>query len=158
MPIFASAARGIFRPPGSAVRPMRMLVPCDTFPEMAGMVRTLREHPFASDAALALLLAVLVLSDVLTSGSYLTGSKWVYVPVALLMTVPLAWRRRSPLVVLVVVMGAFAAQSLVLDPTPTPDSELIPALLAVYSVAAHGTRWVPYVGGGLSLVAGLIWL
>jgi signal transduction histidine kinase len=137
---------------------MRMLVHCDTFLEMAGMVRTLREHPFASDAALAFLLAVLVLSDVFTSGGYLTGSKWVYVPVGLLMTVPLAWRRRSPLLVLVLVMGAFAAQSLILDPTPTPDVELIPALLAVYSVAAHGKRWVPFVGGGLSLIAGLIWL
>jgi signal transduction histidine kinase len=74
------------------------------------------------------------------------------------MTVPLAWRRRSPLIVVVLVMGAFAAQSLILDPKPTPDGELIPALIAVYSVAAQGERWIPFVGGGLSLVAGLIWL
>jgi signal transduction histidine kinase len=140
---------------------MQILVHCATFREMQrirAMGQTLREHPFASDAALALLLAALVLSDVFTSGGYLTGSKWVYVPVGLLMTVPLAWRRRSPLFVLVLVMGAFAAQSLILDPTPTPDVELIPALVAVYSVAAHGKRWIPFVGGGFSLVAGLIWL
>jgi signal transduction histidine kinase len=74
------------------------------------------------------------------------------------MTVPLAWRRRAPLVVVALVMGAFAAQSLILDPTPTPDIELVPALVAVYSVAAHGEGLAPFVGGGLSIVAGLIWL
>jgi signal transduction histidine kinase len=161
MPIFVSAARGIVRSPESAVRPMRILVRCATFlgvPRIRAIARILRDHPFASDAALASLLAAFVLSEVFTSGGYLTGSKWVYVPVGLLMTIPLAWRRRSPLIVVVLVMAAFAAQSLVLDPTPTPDGELIPALVAVYSVAAHGERWVPFVGGGLSLVAGLIWL
>jgi signal transduction histidine kinase len=118
----------------------------------------IRGHPFAADAALAVALAALVLSEIATSRAYLTGSNWVYVPVALVMTIPLAWRRRSPLVVVVLVMGAFAVQSLILDPTPTPDVELIPALIAVYSVAAHGERWVPWVGGGIGIVAGLIWL
>ncbi len=118
----------------------------------------IRGHPFASDGLLAVALAAFVLSEVFTSGGYLTGSNWVYVPVAVLMTLPLAWRRRAPLLVVALVMGAFAAQSLILDPTPTPDVELIPALIAVYSVAAHGERWVSFVGGGLSLVAGLVWL
>jgi signal transduction histidine kinase len=118
----------------------------------------IRGHPFAADAALAVALAALVVSEVLTSKEYLTGSDWVYIPVALVMTVPLAWRRRAPLVVVVLVMGAFAVQSLILDPTPTPDVELIPALIAVYSVAAHGEGWVPWVGGGVGIVAGLIWL
>jgi signal transduction histidine kinase len=122
------------------------------------VVRMLRGHPFASDAVLAFALAAFVLSEVFASGDYLTGSKWVYVPVALVMTVPLAWRRRSPLVAVLLVMGAFAAQSLILDPTPTPDQELIPALIAVYSVAANAEGWVPFLGGGFSLAAGLIWL
>jgi signal transduction histidine kinase len=122
------------------------------------VLRTLRDHPFGTDTLLAVALAVLVLSEVFTSHDYLTGSNWVYVPVALLMTVPLAWRRRAPLAVVAVVMGAFAAQSLVLDPTPTPDIELIPALIAVYSIAAHGEGWIAFLGGGLSLAAGLIWL
>lgn len=121
-------------------------------------MRVLRGHSFAADALLAAALAALVLSDVFTSGSYLTGSDAVYVPVALLMTVPLAWRRRAPLVVVGVVMGAFAAQSFILDPTPTPDVELVPALIAVYSVAAHGERWAAFVGAGFSLAAGLVWL
>jgi len=122
------------------------------------MVQSVRQHPFLVDAAIAALLAVLVLSEVFTSGGYLTGSKWVYVPVGLLMTVPLTWRRRAPLAVVAIVMGAFAVQSAVLDPTATPDIELVPALLAVYSVAAHAEGWAPYAGGALGIVAGLIWL
>ena len=120
------------------------------------LVQAFQEHPIASDAGLAFGLAALVLSDILTSRNYLTGSTWVYVPVALLMTAPLAWRRRTPLGVVVVVMGAFAAQSLILD--PTPDVELIPALVAVYSVAAHGERWIAFAGGAVGLVGGVIWL
>jgi signal transduction histidine kinase len=140
---------------------MRIVIRCVTLDGMArvrALVRTVREHPFASDAVLAVLLAAVVMSEVFTSGGYLTGSKWVYVPTGLLMTVPLAWRRRAPLVVVALVMGAFAAQSLILDPAPTPDIELVPALIAVYSVAAHGEGWAPFVGGGLSILAGLIWL
>jgi signal transduction histidine kinase len=120
------------------------------------VVQTFQDHPSFNDAVLAFGLSVLVLSDVATSGDYLTGSNWVYVPVALLMTIPLAWRRRAPLVVVVVVMGAFATQSLIVD--PTPDVELIPALIAVYSVAAHGEGWVAFAGGASALVGGVIWL
>src|SRR5438876_2517696 len=161
MPILVSAVRRIFRARESAARLMWIGLGCARFREMARIRAAflmIRGHPFASDAVLAFVLAALVLSEVFTSGGYLTGSNSVYVAVALLMTVPLAWRRRAPLLVVALVMGAFAAQSLILDPTPTPDVELIPALIAVYSVAAHGERWVSFVGGGLSLVAGLIWL
>ena len=121
-------------------------------------LRALQEHPFATDAVLAGALAALVLSEILTSRSYLTGSLWVYVPVALAMTFPLAWRRRAPLVVVALVMGAFAFQSLLLDPTPTPDIELVPALVAVYSVAAHTQGWTAFAGGGIGVAAGLVWL
>jgi signal transduction histidine kinase len=161
MLIFASAARRIFALPGicraaDVGRARLRYVP--RMPRFRALIEMLRRHPFASDGLLALALAAFVLSEVFTSGGYLTGSNWVYVPVALLMTLPLAWRRRAPLLVVALVMGAFAVQSLILDPTPTPDVELIPALIAVYSVAAHGERWVSFAGGGLSLVAGLIWL
>jgi signal transduction histidine kinase len=122
------------------------------------LAQAVRDHSFASDAVLAIALAAFAFSDIITSNGYLSGSDWVYVPVVLLMTLPLAWRRRAPLVVVVVVMGAFAAQSLILDPTPTPDVELIPALIAVYSVAAHGERWESFLGGAVGLGAGLIWL
>jgi len=122
-------------------------------------VELLRRHPFASDAAVAGLLAVIVVADVFNSGGYLTGSKWIYVPAGLLMTVPLAWRRRAPLVVVAIVMGALVAQSLALPgSTPSPDTELVPWLLAVYSISAHGPEWATIVGGAIGLAAGLVWL
>jgi hypothetical protein len=68
--------------------------------------RLVERHSFAADATLAVALAGLVLSDVWTSGDYLTASKWIYVPAGLLMTLPLAWRRRAPLPVAAVVKGA----------------------------------------------------
>ncbi len=122
------------------------------------IVETVQRHPFASDGALAGVLAALALGDVYTSGDYLTGSRWIYVPAALLMTVPLAWRRRAPLVVVVVVMGALVAQSLALGTVPSPDSELVAWLVAVYSVAVHSEQRIALVGGAVGLAAGLTWI
>jgi signal transduction histidine kinase len=124
------------------------------------VVRALRDHSLASDAALAFVLALFVLQDVLLSnGDYLTGQRSVYVPAALLMTLPLAWRRRAPLLVVSVVMAALAAQALLLTPgAPYPDSELVPLLVSVYSVAAHGERRAPLVGLAISFAAGLVWV
>ena len=108
---------------------------------------------------LASVLTLLVVGDVSTSRGYFTGPLWLYLAAALLMTVPLAWRRRAPLAVVVVVMGALTAQSLALgDSAPSPDSELVAWLVAVYSVAAHSQRRSALAGGGISLVAGLVWL
>jgi signal transduction histidine kinase len=103
-------------------------------------------------------LAAFTLGDIFTSQHYLTGSKWIYVPAALLMTVPLAWRRRAPLAVVAVVMGALIAQSLALGTIPSPDSELVAWLLAVYSVAAHSEQRVALLGGGIGLAGGLVWI
>ncbi len=118
----------------------------------------IERHPFASDAALAVALAAFVLSDVLTSSDYLTASKAIYVPAALLMTLPLAWRRRAPLPVAAVVMGALVFESLAVGSAPTPDSPLVGWLLAIYSVAAHCGRAGALVGGAVSLAAGLVWI
>lgn len=122
------------------------------------MRRLVERHPFASDAALAVALAVLVLSDVWTSGDYLTASKAIYVPAGLLMTLPLAWRRRAPLPVAAVVMGGLVFESLAVGSAPTQDSPLVGWLLAIYSVAAHSDRAAALAGGALSLVAGLVWI
>jgi len=120
--------------------------------------RLVERHPFASDAALAVLLAGLVLSDVWTSGDYLTASRAIYVPAGLLMTLPLAWRRRAPLPVAVVVMGGLVFESLAVGSAPTQDSPLVGWLLAIYSVAAHSDRTAALAGGAVSLVAGLVWI
>ena len=120
--------------------------------------RLVERHSFVSDAALAVALAGLVLSDLWTSGDYLTASKAIYVPAGLLMTLPLAWRRRAPLPVAAVVMGALVFESLAVGSSPTQDPPLVGWLLAIYSVAAHSDRAAALVGGALSLVAGLVWI
>jgi signal transduction histidine kinase len=127
-----------------------------------GGLRTIRrlveDHPRASDAALAAALAVLVQVDIWTSSGYLTASKAIYVPTGLLMTLPLAWRRRAPLVVAAVVMGTLVVESLAVGSAPTPDSLLIAWLVAIYSVAAHSERVAALIGGAMSLGAGLVWM
>jgi signal transduction histidine kinase len=118
----------------------------------------LERHPFATDAAIAALLALFVLQDVHTSSGYLSGSKAVYVPTALLMTLPLAWRRRAPLTVASVVMGALVVESLAVGSSPTPDTPLIALLLATYSVGAHCERTRALVGLAISLAATVVWV
>jgi signal transduction histidine kinase len=115
-------------------------------------------HPFASDALLAVALAVLVLQEVLGESDYFTASKAIYVPAALLMTLPLAFRRRAPLAVTVVVMGALIVESLAVGSAPTPDTQLVGWLLAIYTVAAHCDRVAAAIGGAFSLAAGLVWM
>jgi signal transduction histidine kinase len=125
---------------------------------LRGALAIVRRHPFASDAVLAGVLAAATLGDIYSSGDYLTGSRWIYVPAALLMTVPLVWRRRAPLPVVAVVMGALIVQSLALGTVPSPDSELIAWLVAVYSVAAHSEQRVALLGGAIGLAGGLTWI
>jgi signal transduction histidine kinase len=120
--------------------------------------RSIERHPFASDAVLAVVLAALVLADIWTSTDYFTASKPIYVSAGLLMTLPLAWRRRAPLAVAAVVMGALVFESLAVGTAPVPDSQLIGWLLAIYSVAAHCERVPALIGGALSLFAGLVWI
>jgi signal transduction histidine kinase len=115
-------------------------------------------HPLASDTLVALGLAVFVLQDLWTSRDYFTASTGIYVPAALLMTLPLAFRRRAPLAVTAVVMGALIVESLAVGRAPTPDSQLVGWLLAIYTVAVHSDRLPAAVGGAISLAAGLIWI
>jgi hypothetical protein len=120
--------------------------------------RLITEHPFAADTALALVLAAFVLQDVLGSSGYLTASKAIYVPAALLMTLPLAFRRRAPFAVAVVVMSTMAIQARAVGSAPTPDSEVFGALLALYSAAAHCAPARARFAGALGIAAGLAWM
>jgi signal transduction histidine kinase len=129
---------------------------------MSGLQRAadaVRGHPRAADAALALLLAVVVQEEILTSD--VTGPKWLIVPAGLAMTVPLAWRRVAPLPALLVVMAASAAAGLAAADSDavvqTPQSPFLAEILAVYSVAAHAERRTALIGllvSWTALVAG----
>jgi signal transduction histidine kinase len=125
---------------------------------IADVRRSIEEHPFAVDCAIAVTLAAIVVEDLVSSGGYYTASQWIYVPAALLMTLPLAWRRRAPLAVCAVVLGTLTAESLAVGSAPTPDVAMVAWLLAIYSVAAHCGRRSALAGGAISIAAGLVWM
>jgi signal transduction histidine kinase len=71
-------------------------------------------------------------------------------------TVPLVFRRRWPLGVLCIVMGAIALDSLVVGKAPQGLEVLLPALIAVYSVAAHANRRRALIGFAVGFVGTVI--
>jgi signal transduction histidine kinase len=113
-----------------------------------------RSSPLVSDALLALGLALLVQLEIWFTD--VTVPKGLAVPAGLLMTLPLAWRRRAPLAVTVVLMGSWTAQSLLDDSPQPPQIALLALLLALFSVSAHAERRRALAGGGASLAALLI--
>jgi hypothetical protein len=125
---------------------------------LSGLRGSVAAHPFAVDCVIAIALAAVVVEDLVSSGGYYTASQWIYAPSALLMTLPLAWRRRFPLAVCATVLGTLAVESLAVGSAPTPDVALVAWLLAIYSVAAHRERDRALAGGALSFAAGLLWM
>jgi signal transduction histidine kinase len=113
---------------------------------VAWWLRRLRANPWWFDSALALAAAglstaIFVFDPAfrgLPRGTFVLGCGLV-----LLHTVPLAARRRFPLAVLATSVAsglAFAALDL------SPDLLWMTFLVAVYSVAAYGSRWVSLAG------------
>lgn len=119
--------------------------------------RWVREHPGIVDAGLAALLLLLLVLVILTDDGYLSGPRWAYLVAAFLMTVPLAWRRRLPLVSVAFVMAGLAGQTLIVSPAPTLDEALVPLLVSVFSIATYTERRRAVAGLATSLVAGLVW-
>jgi signal transduction histidine kinase len=117
-----------------------------------------QRHPRVGDAALALLLAALVVWEVLTTD--VTGSTLLWLASGLAVTVPLAWRRVSPLPVVVIVMAAMAVAGLAAADSDAiaqePQTPIIAALLALYSVAAHAERRLALIGLAVGWAAVLV--
>ena len=108
------------------------------------------------DYALAVALSAFVLSDV-WANSYTVGSKPLLTVTSLGMTVPLAWRRRAPLMVALTVAAALLIQSAI-EPTPhPPDAPFLAWIITSYSVAAHADLGRALVGGALLVVAADVW-
>jgi signal transduction histidine kinase len=104
----------------------------------------LRDHPFAVDAVLAGVVALVTV--VLPSGNpALDGDS---ILVGLLLTVPLAWRRRAPVPAAAVVTLAGLLQLVVVS-MPLPAD--VAALVMVYTLAAYAPQWASRAG----LVTGL---
>lgn len=81
-----------------------------------------------------------------------TGDRGVLTVTSLLATLPLAGRRRYPLAVPCLVIGALAVQQLLTTPTEGLVL-LLAALVAAYSASAHGSTRSALVGAGV-VVAG----
>jgi signal transduction histidine kinase len=112
--------------------------------------RVARADPLIVDGVFAVALAVIAELEVWSGGS---GSRTLRAGVAVLMTLPLVFRRRFALPVLGVVMGAALAQS-VADPDADVAGVLVVAIIvAAYSVAAHCGRRAAAAGGVVGLAA-----
>jgi signal transduction histidine kinase len=117
-----------------------------------------RRQPFAVDAALAVAITLVVQQDTWTNG-WVQGSRPALALAGLAMTLPLAWRRRWPLAVAVLVFAALAVQDVVAGSNGhTPDPQLVAWIVAAYSVAAHSDRAAALAGGTLALGASIGWL
>ena len=82
------------------------------------------------------------------------GSRPVLATTTLLVTLPLAWRRRVPLVVLVLTLGALALQTAVTTPNEGL-STLVAALLASYSSSACSRPDRAAVAGALVVLGSM---
>ena len=109
------------------------------------------------DGALAAALTVFVQADIWTDDGYLTGSKPFLAFTSLLMTAPLAWRRRYPFGVALVVSGAIVLQVIVEHGSHPPDGPFLAWIVTSYSVAAHAELGRALVGGVILIGAVDLW-
>ena len=108
---------------------------------------TVRRHPMAADAALAVVFAVAALVSVEAVYDAIRGSDPSFRPPAtaavvlsmLGISLPLAWRRRFPLSVAGVVVVAFLVGRIVVD-VPEASVTVLAGSLALYGAALHGHR------------------
>ena len=99
--------------------------------------QTVRDGPLpnAIDVGLALIMTALVLAE--ASGDSQRGMS----PALLLMTLPLAWRRRQPLLVFgLAIVGAVLANRI------PPYAGIFALMIAAYSVGAYGRNWLLSLG------------
>lgn len=108
-----------------------------------------REHPVAIDAALVLGLLVFPgIPSLLTIGPG-TENPWILLVSTVLLTVPLAWRRTQPTVSTALVFAAAFTHHV--GGIPLLPSDLT-VFIALYSVAAYGSRRVSRLGLGFALL------
>lgn len=94
------------------------------------------------DVALAVGVAALGQVDVVAPGmfsTHLSGPRWAISLCYLVTSLSLIWRRSHPTATFAVVAGVTSAQALLLGASEGNGS-LFPALIAIYSVAAHAPR------------------
>lgn len=121
------------------------------------MLDRLRQPPDATDLLLAGTLLLLTEFEIWVSPIFQTGLPGPRIPlavVAVLATLPVAWRRPLPLPVLLVVGTAMLGVGLIGDPDQSAFPLLLSLLVAVYSLAAYAPQRLALLGAGFVLVAG----
>jgi signal transduction histidine kinase len=73
-----------------------------------------------------------------------------------LVTVPLAWRRRAPVAVLFTVIAAAVGAAFAIRPSQGPVTSFIALIMAFYSVAANCTERRALAGGGIGLAVAAV--
>ena len=106
------------------------------------------------DIALAVVMAVAALVEATQPGRGYSHPA-VMVPAALLVTVPLAWRRRAPFAVLLVV-GTVGTIEAMLVTVPASAIQFVASLIAIYTVASLCRRRVQLYAIPVVLVAATV--
>ncbi|WP_306313753.1 sensor histidine kinase [Streptomyces hydrogenans] len=109
-------------------------------------------HPWAVDAGLALLVqAAVTMPFVVPRPPELEPATWSAYGLTALTVLPLVWRRRAPMAVLLAVLATSALYRLALEGPGQP----LPyqGLLCVYTIAVLAPAWQRAVTAGLLLVA-----
>ena len=89
--------------------------------------------------AAGLLTAIVVWFPASPVGTRVAGPSWLVWALPFLWSVPLRWRRRHPVLVLGVVVGVLATQSLVSADSPEGYELILVFSVAIYSAGAYAT-------------------
>ncbi len=114
-----------------------------------------------ADWILALVLAGLALFEIWVEPIFRTGlpgPRGAMSALAILATLPVAWRRSRPLPVLAALIAGLLGLGLVGDPDRTDFEALLALLVATYSVAGHGSRDARVLGAALVVAGGSLYV
>jgi signal transduction histidine kinase len=109
------------------------------------------------DPIVALGLLAFGLDEVWRGDLVAPGDRRASTAVIVLMTVPLAWRRREPLSSFALVMAGLGLKVATTGGDP-PDSPFVDSLLSIYAVSVSTGRRTALACGGISLVLGTLYL
>ncbi len=112
-----------------------------------------RSGPRLGDAALAGLLTVFAVIEVFVLDVH---PKAVSVPATVVAGAALCWRRRFPLLVVGVTLGAIALESAIGVSLHKPDSPMLMALVALYTAGAYLP--LRQAAAALAIATGCIWI
>jgi signal transduction histidine kinase len=119
-------------------------------PAVESVAHWTRAHPFAVDCWLAA--AVVFCTVLLPAPGYWEAPAYSLL-LGLLLTVPLAWRRRAPVAAAAAVVAAGLIQLVTLNSFLVAD---VAALFMIYALAAYAPRWASRGGLALGLFGALL--